>query len=102
MNAEGLSRVPLPHILEQKNCGINRQHMRFVSDQDLDKGKYLVANNGIFVRTAFDVYEVTEVEEKRPARGDWSAWPDHPTYYEAIVRPVGTKNEDEVKEFLAG
>jgi len=43
----------------------------------------------------YDTYNITEVMESRPARGDWSAWDCHPFYNKCVAQYTGLTFESE-------
>lgn len=101
-----MAKVPFPHILEQHGSG-SEKTLRVVTDQDIDKGDYLVSKfrsehnpKTGDVKGIYNVHDVLDVTEKRLAKGDWSAWPIHPYYYECRVKYIGERKEEEVQQYL--
>lgn len=70
--------VPFPHILETPSWR-NNGKMRVVSDIPVDPGNVLICADRKMA------YLVEFVTGQRPARGDWSGYPAHPTYYECLA-----------------
>lgn len=100
-------KIPFPHILVQRASGLNKTFLRVVIDQDVEPGEYIVFKKQTVynkdhepIDAVYFVWELLEIDEKRPAKGDWSAWPKHPTYYEGNFRNIGEKNEKEVQDYL--
>ncbi len=84
-----MPKVSFPHILSS-----DKDHakgiIRIVTDStETDgmvlqrDGRELNKDTGV-IEDVFNVYEFSELKEKRPARGDWSKWDSHPTYYNGV------------------
>lgn len=69
--------IPFPHILETPSWR-NDGKMRVVSDIPIKPG------NRLSCAVRKQSYEIQFVTDQRPARGDWSAYPVHPVYYECL------------------
>src|SRR5690348_7010998 len=70
--------IPFPHVLTEPTWR-NDQRLRIVSDIHLTQG------NVVYCPDRKKNYLIEFVTSFRPARGDWSAYPEHPTYYECIA-----------------
>jgi hypothetical protein len=78
--------IPFPHILTEPTR--NDHKMRVVSDTKIKPG------NVLYCVTSKTNYLIEFVTELRPARGDWSAYPNHPTYYECLASTFIQKEID--------
>jgi hypothetical protein len=70
--------IPFPHFLEVP-CWRNDHKMRVVSDVAIKPG------NVLYCPIHKMNFQVEFITAARPARGDWSAYPKHPTYYECLA-----------------
>ena len=70
--------TPFPHFLEMPSWR-NDHKMRVVSDTEIKSG------NVLYCPVAKVNFLVEFVTVCRPAKGDWSAYPKHPTYYECLA-----------------
>lgn len=69
---------PFPHVL-QRASKENNWTLRFVTDEKVSDTIKEPMTIGGFIS-----HKVGRITLARPAKGDWSKWPKHPTYYEAI------------------
>lgn len=76
---------PFPHILTRPDS--NRGLLRFVTDQPVGATIEELDNFG----RHYNIFQVDTLKEIREAKGDWTNWPKHPTYYEGEGRFIGTK-----------
>lgn len=72
---------PFPHVLSYSNGVI-----RVVTPIEISKGDTiseltLTGVNG-------QPFKIDHILLKREAKGDWTNWPSHPTYYEATAHPI--------------
>lgn len=72
--------TPFPHILTRPGSLIGL--MRIVSDLPVEVGSVISG------------YLIREITGSRPARGDWSAYPVIPTYYECYAEPFSENTKD--------
>lgn len=85
-----MPHVPFPHILSSKT-EVAHGVLRIVSDAEGVENDTIVQLDGLQqnpktfrLEGVYNVWKFTVVKERRPARGDWSGWPKHPTYYAGI------------------
>lgn len=83
-----MNQVPLPHFLTVPRVS-NKYSLRIVTDQVLKPGEPITSDtatkwNMEKNRWEHITYEFVpeEIIEERSARGDWTNWKTHPTYYE--------------------
>jgi hypothetical protein len=78
---------PFPHVLtfpEKRNKFL----IRFVTD---DKPGEMIYEPDRF--GGFNAYVVDKISHERKAKGDWTNWKTHPTYYEGVGRYIGKRSK---------
>lgn len=82
--------VPFPHVLSSK-IEASQGILRLVSDTADVETDTIVQYDGVQqnpktvnLEPVYNIWKFTEIKERRPAKGDWSGWPSHPTYYSGM------------------
>lgn len=80
-----MPQVPFPHVITMPKQAYGRlkidgPYARIVSDR-LAVGDELEFLCAIGKDLQQKKMKVSAIIKERPAKGDWSAWPVHPTYY---------------------
>jgi len=90
-----MSRVPFPHILSYPKVS-NKFLLRFVQPDEIQVGHIVrepvhkqINPETNAMEQVDTCFRVTEIIEKRAARGDWGAWGLSPWYYETRGEYVG-------------
>lgn len=83
-----MPKVPFPHVLSSR-IELGNGIIRIVTDKDIESEITQYDTRESNAKTGkleevYWVYRFTEIKEKRPARGDWSNWDRHPTYYNGV------------------
>lgn len=96
-----MPKIPFPHILTypaNNSFPPRGKVVRIVHDEDVANLKIqTTVTFGKDIRYA--TFAVFDILNQRLARGDWSAWEKHPTYFECVVGEVvdertGTTSDD--------
>lgn len=82
-----MPRTPFPHILTEPKLS-NDFTFRFVTTAKIIEGEIVCEHSHVQenlkskeFEPVMNCYVVKEIIEERPARGDWSAYDEHPFYY---------------------
>lgn len=83
-----MPQVPFPHVLSS-DLELGRGVIRIVTPEVMGGGKMQVQEkDGLQMNKktqnmemVFNIYLFDSIDEQRPARGDWSNWELHPTFY---------------------
>lgn len=93
------NQTPFPHVLTPPKQS-NKNLFRFVTDEDVDAGgvikEYSRRQNNPEsdeVEAVYDIFKISDIKEKRKAKGDWSNWGLTPTYYKATGSYLGAQFE---------
>jgi hypothetical protein len=99
-----MKQIPFPHILTYPSER-NENRFRVVSDQELVVGdrcfeayQKMLNKKTELMEMTFTPYIIIEINEQRKARGDWSKWPAHPTYYDCKAIQQNICFESEIME----
>ncbi len=80
-----MQQVPFPHILSS-SIELSNKNLRVVTDQPVKNiiiepdHRQMNQKTGN-IEMVYNIYQFDEIKEQRKARGDWTNWPKHPTYY---------------------
>lgn len=90
-------RIKFPHVLTMPKQS-NGNLLRFVTDETIgerliDRDRSQHNPDTQTQENVYNVFQITEVKEKRKAKGDWKNWPQHPTYYATTGTYLGNQFE---------
>lgn len=89
-----MPQIPFPHVLSS-DLEIKKGIMRVVSDQEMKDGAAITEKRPMqyckkndCMESVYACYEFNKVNERRPAKGTWTNYGCHPTYYEGVGQMV--------------
>lgn len=85
-----MPQIPFPHVLSS-DLEIKKGIMRVVSNQVINDGEAITESRPFQMNPktknmerVLACYEFTQVKEQRPAKGTWTNYKCHPTYYSGV------------------